>query len=456
MIGLAYRAAYYVRFQLSLSLFHLEVNPSVAYYRGLVLIILPAWLLLFAFRGLYNLHNLLGGTVEYSLLFNATTLGMVGVIGIGFLLQDIIFARAWLLLAWAFSFLFTGAARFGIRRIIYFLRKKGYFLTPAVIIGANEESKILAEQLLQWRASGLFILGFIDDHVEPGETLFHNLKALGKVADLENIIKQYRVKEVILTTSALTRDKMVKLFKKYGLSNQVNLRLSSGLFEIITTGLQVNEVASVPLIRVNHARLTGIDHYFKLIVDYVITIPGLILISPFMFLLALVVKLDSNGPVIYRRRVMGVNGLEFNAYKFRTMRVDGDEILKQHPELQEELKENYKLIEDPRITRTGKFLRRTSLDELPQLFNVLKREMSLVGPRMISPEEVKMYNQWDLNLLTVPPGITGLWQVSGRSDLSYEDRVRLDMYYIRNWSIWMDLQILLQTIPAVIRGRGAY
>jgi lipopolysaccharide/colanic/teichoic acid biosynthesis glycosyltransferase len=151
-----------------------------------------------------------------------------------------------------------------------------------------------------------------------------------------------------------------------------------------------------------------------------------------------------------------VNGRQFCAYKFRTMRVDGDEILATYPELKHQLAENHKIKDDPRVTRIGGFLRKSSLDELPQFINILKREMSLVGPRMIAPAEVEKYDQWDINLLTVRPGITGLWQVSGRSDVSYEERVRLDMYYIRNWSIWLDLQILLQTVPVVIRGNGAY
>ena len=138
------------------------------------------------------------------------------------------------------------------------------------------------------------------------------------------------------------------------------------------------------------------------------------------------------------------------------MAINGDEILDQFPELKEELARNHKLKNDPRITRIGAFLRKYSLDELPQLFNVLKRDMTLVGPRMISPEEVSMYKQLDMNLLTVLPGITGLWQVSGRSDISYEERVRLDMYYIRNWSLWLDFQLLFQTLPAVLRARGAY
>ncbi len=153
---------------------------------------------------------------------------------------------------------------------------------------------------------------------------------------------------------------------------------------------------------------------------------------------------------------MGVNGKEFYAYKFRTMRIDGDKILAAHPELMEEYKRSFKIKDDPRVTRLGKILRKASIDELPQIFNVLKNEMSLVGPRMICPEELEKYNQWDMNLLTVKPGITGLWQVRGRSDVSYEERVRFDMFYIRNWTFWLDVQILFQTIPAALSRRGAY
>ena len=153
---------------------------------------------------------------------------------------------------------------------------------------------------------------------------------------------------------------------------------------------------------------------------------------------------------------MGVNGKQFDAYKFRTMVTNGTEILADSLDLRAELAENHKLKDDPRITQLGRLLRRFSLDELPQVFNVLMREMSLVGPRMISPAEMNKYDQWGINLLTVNPGITGLWQVSGRSDVSYKDRVRMDMHYIRNWSLWLDLQLLMQTIPAVLRARGAY
>ena len=194
----------------------------------------------------------------------------------------------------------------------------------------------------------------------------------------------------------------------------------------------------------------------KAIFDYALTIPGLIVISPLLLLIALLVKIDSPGPIFYRRRVLGLNGRIFYAFKFRTMYINGDEILAQYPLLQVELAKNYKLKCDPRVTRIGHILRKFSLDELPQLFNVLSRDMSLIGPRIIAPDELAKYGQWGRKLLTVLPGLTGLWQVSGRSDTTYDERVQLDMTYIDGWSPVEDIRILCRTLPAVLRGDGAY
>ncbi|MCB8981877.1 MAG: sugar transferase [Ardenticatenaceae bacterium] len=194
----------------------------------------------------------------------------------------------------------------------------------------------------------------------------------------------------------------------------------------------------------------------KALLDFAIVIPTLMLIWPLFVILAIAVKLDSPGPVIHRRRVLGRDGRIFEAFKFRTMYINGDEILAQYPKLKAELHQNYKLKCDPRVTRVGSFLRKFSLDELPQLFNVLAQDMSVIGPRIIAPDEISKYGQWGQTLLTVMPGLTGLWQVSGRSNTSYDERVNLDMQYIDNWSIFMDIKIMLKTIPAVMKGDGAY
>jgi exopolysaccharide biosynthesis polyprenyl glycosylphosphotransferase len=457
MVAAAFRAAYWLRFELNLPLFFLAIKPPIEQYRNLMLVLLPIWLMIFAILGLYDRKKLLGGTREYASVFNGTLVGMFVVITVGFLVPDFVVARAWLILAWLLAFMFTAMSRFGLRRIVYLLRRQGFFISPALIVGANDEGLSLARQLLAWRTSGLHILGFVDSKFPAGTPVVEGLYALGKVEQLDKLVQQYKVEELVLASSAFsTRDSLLDIFQKYGIASGVNVRLSSGLYEIITTGLNVQEFAYVPLVGINQVRLTGIDKILKLMLDYSLTLLGLLVIWPVLLGIAILIKLDTPGPVIHRRRVMGVNGRQFDAFKFRSMVVNGDEVLEKYPELQEELAKNHKLKNDPRITRIGNFIRKTSLDELTQLFNVLRGEMSLVGPRMISPEEMELYKKWGINLLTVRPGITGLWQVSGRSDISYEQRVRLDMHYIRNWSIWSDLQLLFQTLPAVIKKRGAY
>ena len=216
------------------------------------------------------------------------------------------------------------------------------------------------------------------------------------------------------------------------------------------TNMEANTAQSKQMVTTRYNRA------LKLALDYAIALPGLFLIAPLFIFLAILVKLDSPGPVFHRRRVLGQDGRVFDAFKFRTMYVNGDEILSRYPKLRRELNKNYKLKCDPRVTRVGFFLRKFSLDELPQLLNVLARDMSLIGPRIIAPDEITKYGQYGHTLMMVMPGLTGLWQVSGRSDTTYDERVALDLHYITKWSLWLDIQILLRTIPAVLKGDGAY
>ena len=457
MTMFAFWLAYYIRFENPSGIFDETGVVTFESYRFLLYSVPFLWVFIFGFNGLYVRQNLLGGTTEYSGIFKSASEGFLVIVVAGFLGPRLIIARGWLFLTWIFTIMFVALSRFLLRRLVYSLRKHGFFLTPAVIVGANQEGRWLAEQLLRWETSGLHLVGFVDKKTPVTFPLFHDLVSLGSVDQLGEVIERYNVGEIILASSAIsTRDYLLEIFRKYGVSDKVNIRMSSGLYEVLTTGLTVSEFAYVPLVYVNKVRLAGVDNFIKFVMDYIITIVGLILLSPLLVIIYILVKFSSPGPVIHKRLVMGLNGKQFYALKFRTMVTNGEEILNQRPELKDELARNHKLKNDPRITRIGSFLRKFSLDELPQLFNVLKRDMSLVGPRMISPEEVAMYKQFDMNLLTVLPGITGVWQVSGRSDISYEERVRLDMYYIRNWSIWLDLQLLFQTIPAVLKSRGAY
>jgi exopolysaccharide biosynthesis polyprenyl glycosylphosphotransferase len=321
-------------------------------------------------------------------------------------------------------------------------------------VGTNTEGLALAEQLANWHTSGLDLLGFVGAGMPSEQGAVSGLPQLGGLDMLPDLVAHYDVEELIVATSALTAEQLVDVFRCYGTDDGVNLRLSSGLYEIISTGLSVNSLAYVPLITVSKLRLSDIEVFMKNCLDYGGAAILLLLLSPVLALIALAVKLGSPGPIFYRRKVLGRGGVPFDAFKFRTMYVDGHDLLT--AEQWANLQAYHKLKDDPRVTRVGRFLRKYSLDELPQLFNVLRGQMSLVGPRMISPAEKDRYGKWDMNLLTVKPGMSGLWVVSGRSDIPYEERVRLDMYYIRNYTIWLDLHILFRTLPAVSKGRGAY
>ena len=461
MLALAFTVAYWLRFQVGITISP-DVAPSIEKYLQLVAFLLPCWLFVFMLYRLYDMNLLLGGTSEYSRAFNASTTCMMLVVLVSFSDERFVIARGWLAMSWLLAGFFVCLARFGLRHGAYLLRRhRSYFVTPAIIVGSNREAIALVEQLQQTSYSGLKIMGYVEAHdgEDLGKLLSQNfeLPKLGTLNTLPEAVAQLDIREVIVASTALSRSQLLAVFQALVKLPKVEMRLSSGLYEAMTTKMNVNVVGAVPLMSLNRLRIRGLESLWKRLLDCVVIAVASPLLIPLFALIALLVKLDSPGPIIYRRRVLGVGGKQFDAFKFRTMVTNGDEILAQQPWLALELATNHKLRDDPRITRTGKWLRMTSLDELPQLLNVLVGQMSLVGPRMISPEEAKEYGIMSSNLLTVKPGLTGLWQVSGRSNLSYDERVKLDMHYIRNYSIWLDLQILcIQTLPAVLKGRGAY
>jgi len=455
-LSVALRAGYWLRFDLGVTVSP-EVVPSAFYYPQLIVFLIPVFVAAFAVFGLYHMEVLLGGVEEYSKVFHACTTVTMIVVILTFITPQFVVSRVWLISAWLLSFVNVIVARFACRRLAYAARERGYLLVPTVIVGTNQEAMTLVAELRNWRTSGLRIVGCVTCDGQANAERWEGLPVVGSVRDIQRIISEHAVVDLIVAITALSREELLRLCEDVNASEGVHLRLSSGLYELLTTGVTVSSMGAVPLISLNKVRLEPQQIWVKTLLEYSLAFVGLVLLSPVLLAIAALVKLDSHGPVIHRRRVLGVSGRQFDAFKFRTMCMNGDAVLKDNPELSAELQANHKLKHDPRITRVGRWLRKYSLDELPQLFNVLMCQMSLVGPRIITAEEAAKYGRHKLNLLTVKPGITGFWQVNGRSDVSYEDRVNLDMYYIRNYSVWLDLQILfVQTLPAVIRGRGAY
>jgi exopolysaccharide biosynthesis polyprenyl glycosylphosphotransferase len=452
-IVLSMAAAYLLRFQM------LEYNASLSgvFYIGLAWIAVPMWLVFFALYRLYHPDRLFGGVREYVNVINACTAGLVGLVIYAFLARrsEYDISRGWLAIVWFLSIASVCSTRFVYRRLIYHLRRQGLFVRRALVVGANEEGRAVVAQLRASPAAGVDVVGFMEPELLRGKRV-DGTPVLNGLHRLESLIRSLEVEELIVIPTALRREELLDIYRGWGTDRRVRVCLSSGLYELFTTGAQVREVGFVPMVSLNRTRITGIDALMKAMLDFAIALVGVVLLAPAFLIVAFLVRRDSPGSAIYRRRVVGLYGRRFDAYKFRTMIPDADAYLEAHPELLEEWERNGKVQDDPRITRVGRFLRRHSLDELPQLFNVLKGQMSLVGPRMITPAELMHFGRWRHNLLTVKPGMTGLWQVSGRSDLSYEDRVRLDMQYIRNYTIWTDLKLVFSTVLAVLRGRGAY
>jgi exopolysaccharide biosynthesis polyprenyl glycosylphosphotransferase len=236
----------------------------------------------------------------------------------------------------------------------------------------------------------------------------------------------------------------------------VPMRIVPDLFQITLTHMHIEEIAGIPMIGVKEVSISGLNLLLKRAIDVIFSAAALVLAAPLMALVVLMIKMDSPGPVLFRQERVGKMGRLFTVYKFRSMVENAEEQRQALVALNEADGPLFKIKHDPRTTRLGRWLRRLSLDELPQFYNILRGEMSLIGPRPALPSEVEQYQQWHKRRLEVSPGLTGLWQVSGRSELTFDEMALLDIYYIENWSPALDTKILLQTIPRVIFGSGAY
>lgn len=445
--------AYLIRFRSAVPLFH-EGTDSVDFYGWVIGWALPVWLLIFACSRLYDRRALFSGYGEYARVGSACTAGAFAIVLISFLYDTPSIARAWLVLVWVMSIALVWAARFIARQGVRRLRADGFLLSPAVVVGTDGEGLALAQQLRSDPASGIRVVGLVEGTTPRRRAHVGGLPIIGALADLEELVRVNGIEQIVIATGAVSRDRVFDLYGRFADQPDVELRMSSGLFEVLATGMRIQHAGAVPLMALDRVRITGVDAMLKSVFDYTVAVTALIVLSPLLLLLALVVKLDSGGPVLYRRRVLGRSGRPFDAFKLRTM--ISDRRANQLPITFPDRRQREKTRTDPRVTRIGSFLRRSSLDELPQLLNVLRGEMSVIGPRMVSPGELERYGKLQFNLLTVKPGITGPWQVRGRSDIEYRERVRLSTEYIRNYSIWLDLQILIQTVPAVLKGKGAY
>lgn len=366
-------------------------------------------------------------------------------------------SRLFMSFTWIFSFTLILSCRYIIKN---FLNEHNLFQIPVLFVGAGKTAELVLKSFHHDTGYGYRVIGFVDDH--PVSTkLAEDFPILGGFNDVERIVRETAVDQVIITAPGLDNKKLMSLVD----SIQPYVKHISFVPDFI--GLPVGNIEvsslvdeSMLIIGVRNNLASVWNRAMKRVFDLVMSLLGMLVALPVGLLIALAVYIDSPGPVIFAHLRVGQNKKVFPCYKFRTMVPDAEvklrEYLLEHPEAEEEWRESFKLKDDPRITRVGRFLRKTSLDELPQLLNVLKGEMSLVGPRPIVRREIIKYGEYFRDFALVPPGITGMWQVNGRSDTTYDERVRMDSWYVRNWSVWIDLVYLLKTVKVVVSGRGAY
>ena len=415
-----------------------------------------AWHFSLAAANLYKSRRLSGGAGELWDIVKGVSVGTALMTGLALLLRPGFVTPRLVQSAWLISTVLTIGGRVLLRLLLGFLRRSGRNLRHVLVIGSGPRARRLVERLEGRTALGYRITGYLDglhgyDHSIPG------VKCLGKLEDLPNILARNVVDEVIVTlpmrSSYDPTATVIRLCEEQG----IQVRLPVDLFNLRLASPSTDLFEGVPILSLAPPGFHGWHAFAKRTFDLVVSLVLLIVLAPLFLLIAWLLKRDSPGPVFFVQERVGLNKRTFSLTKFRTMVHDSERRLQHITHLNEATGPVFKIRSDPRVTKVGRFLRRTSLDELPQLINVLKGEISLVGPRPLPLRDVAGFTEeWQRRRFSVKPGVTGLWQVSGRSEIPFERWMELDMTYIDNCSLGLDLKILLRTIPTVLRGTGAY
>lgn len=355
------------------------------------------------------------------------------------------------------AFFFLCSYRYFLKKILFNMH---LLLEPIIVIGAGKTAELILREIGNDAGFGVKIVGFIDD-APISKILPQRYPVLGRFDEAEAIIKKTNVKTIFIAAPGLGKDKLLDLI------NRLQPLVKDLFFVPDLIGAPVGNMeiqrlydAKMIMLKVRNNMSRWYNKVFKRIFDLIVSVIIMPIIAIIGIIIMVCIYRESPGPVIFKHRRVGKNGRMFSCYKFRTMVINAEDVLekslKEDPSLRKEWEVAFKLKNDPRVTKVGAFLRKTSLDELPQIINVFLGQMSLVGPRPIITKEVERYEEYIHDCYLVPPGITGLWQVSGRSDTTYAERVQMDTWYVRNWSVWVDIVLLYKTIFALLNHKGAY
>lgn len=355
------------------------------------------------------------------------------------------------------AFLFLVCIRYVVKKV---LNKLGILQIPVLVMGAGKTAALVLQYFQKDAGLGYTFVGVLEDHTpEPAVTAL--MPCLGIFADAEAVIRQTEVKHILVIAPGIPNEGIQHIvYRLQPLVKRISFIPDMGKMPLATLDAESLIDGHIVAFSFRNNLALWYNRWIKRAFDIICTLIGIICLSPFFVAVALWIYRDSPGPIIFKHRRVGKDGKEFPCYKFRSMCVDADvklkELLEKDPAARAEWEKDFKLKHDPRITRSGAFLRKTSLDELPQLFNVLKGDMSLVGPRPIIKDEVPRYGNFIEDFYMVRPGVTGMWQTSGRNDVTYDERVQMDTWYVRNWNVWFDIVLIWRTIGVVLGKKGAY
>jgi exopolysaccharide biosynthesis polyprenyl glycosylphosphotransferase len=421
-------------------------------YWGIELILTASLLLIYYLNGVYSRRRRQGWIDEVSGITQGALLGIAIMIVAVFYLRPFGYSRLVFVFALVCIVTLLSSARAAERIWQGYLRRKGIGLRRVLVVGEGEIGRAIMQNIVAQPELGLQIVGFVDD--EPRQSL-GRFQYLGRCGDVARLVGEQDLDEVLIALPFESHRAISDILIACARTN-VRFRIVPDFFELSLNRLDVTDINGIPLIGVRESTLRGGGELIKRALDVAVAVTCLAIGSPLMLIIALAIKLDSPGPIFVEQIRVGRAGRNFKFFKFRSMRERADQELASLLDKNEVDGPIFKMKNDPRRTRVGRWIRRFSLDELPQMANVLRGDMSLIGPRPPFPHEVEKYQEWHRRRLEVSPGITGLWQVSGRSELPFDEMALLDIWYIENWSVGLDMKILLRTIPTVLFGYGAY
>jgi exopolysaccharide biosynthesis polyprenyl glycosylphosphotransferase len=453
-VNLAFYLAWFARYRLGLVR---DLDPGNFVDHDVYLPLQVALSVVFAFtlalRGLYRLPRAASALDDLSSIFTAAGLSVMLLFAGSTFVRYPAESRLTLIFAWILMTVLVVIGRAICLWLLGLLHQRGIGVARTLVVGDNTVGRMIMQALAARPHLGFDIAGFLST---DGNSNFGRFRHLGTPDEIERIIHQERIAQVVIALPSASHEAIMRIVN-HCRRDGVQFRLVPDLYEVSLGRLDIDTVNGIPLMGMKDHAILGINFFMKRVIDVMLSVAVLAVFSWFFMLLALLIWIeDRGGSPFYGQTRVGRGGRLFKMRKFRSMRPDADQKLAELLEYNEAEGPIFKMRDDPRRTRVGAFMRRWSIDELPNLWNVITGDMSLVGPRPATPREVDQYEDWQLHRLDTLPGITGLWQVSGRSELGFSEQVLMDIMYIENWSLGLDLRILLRTIPAVLSGRGAF